>query len=152
MTCPWLHWTTDNLSGMHMVSISTPVCVNFELRPGAGDIHICFTAGWVSHLAPAIYMFLVNFDALAQASKSKGGCVVRACVCVSYNFSWRGDITKLTLWHGYQSLVDGFFWNIKYDTWYGVSIANNHRLYCRWLLCILGVTYNPGGTSVQIAL
>ena len=28
MTCPWLHWTTDNLSGMHMVSISTPVCVN----------------------------------------------------------------------------------------------------------------------------
>ena len=41
MTCPWLHWTTDNLSGMHMVSISTPVCVNFELRPGAGDIHIC---------------------------------------------------------------------------------------------------------------
>ena len=37
MTCPWLHWTTDNLSGMHMVSISTPVCVNFELRP---DIYI----------------------------------------------------------------------------------------------------------------
>ena len=34
MTCPWLHWTTDKLSGMHMVSISTPVCVNFELRPG----------------------------------------------------------------------------------------------------------------------
>ena len=32
MTCPWLHWTTDNLSGMHMVSISTPVCVNFELH------------------------------------------------------------------------------------------------------------------------
>ena len=50
MTCPWLHWTTDNLSGMHMVSISTPVCVNFELRPGAGDIHICW----------------FNFDALAQ--------------------------------------------------------------------------------------
>ena len=24
------------------VSISTPVCVNFELRPGAGDIHICW--------------------------------------------------------------------------------------------------------------
>ena len=42
MTCPWLHWTTDNLSRMHMVSISTPVCVNFELRPGAGDIHICW--------------------------------------------------------------------------------------------------------------
>ena len=48
MTCPWLHWTTDNLSGMHMVSISTPVCVNFELRPGS-DIHICW----------------FNFDALA---------------------------------------------------------------------------------------
>ena len=32
------------------VSISTPVCVNFELRPGAGDIHICW----------------FNFDALAQ--------------------------------------------------------------------------------------
>ena len=32
------------------VSISTPVCVNLELRPGAGDIHI--------------YWF--NFDALAQ--------------------------------------------------------------------------------------
>ena len=40
MTCPLLHRTTDNLSGIHMVSISTPVCVNFELRPGAGDIHI----------------------------------------------------------------------------------------------------------------
>ena len=25
-----------------MVSISTPVYVNFELRPGAGDIHICW--------------------------------------------------------------------------------------------------------------
>ena len=24
------------------VSISTPVCVNFELRPGAGDIHVCW--------------------------------------------------------------------------------------------------------------
>ena len=24
------------------VSISTPVCVNFELRPGFGDIHICW--------------------------------------------------------------------------------------------------------------
>ena len=55
MTCPWLHWTTDNLSGMHMVSISTPVCVNFELRPGAGDIHICW----------------FNFDALAQGNAYK---------------------------------------------------------------------------------
>ena len=32
------------------VSISTPVCVNFELRPGAGDICICW----------------FDFDALAQ--------------------------------------------------------------------------------------
>ena len=55
MTCPWLHWTTDNLSGMHMVSISTPVCVDFELRPGAGDIHICW----------------FNFDALAQGNAYK---------------------------------------------------------------------------------
>ena len=55
MTCPLLHWTTDNLSGMHMVSISTPVCVNFELRPGAGDIHICW----------------FNFDALAQGNAYK---------------------------------------------------------------------------------
>ena len=55
MTCPWLHWTTDNLSGMYMVSISTPVCVNFELRPGAGDIHICW----------------FNFDALAQGNAYK---------------------------------------------------------------------------------
>ena len=55
MTCPWLHWTTDNLSGMHMVSISTPVCVNFELRPSAGDIHICW----------------FNFDALAQGNAYK---------------------------------------------------------------------------------
>ena len=55
MTCPWLHWTTDNLSGMHMVSISIPVCVNFELRPGAGDIHICW----------------LNFDALAQGNAYK---------------------------------------------------------------------------------
>ena len=55
MTCPWLHWTTANLSGMHMVSISTPVCVNFELRPGAGDIHICW----------------FNFDALAQGNAYK---------------------------------------------------------------------------------
>ena len=34
------------------VSISTPVCVNFELRPGSGDIHFCW----------------FNFDALAQGS------------------------------------------------------------------------------------
>ena len=40
---------------MHMVSISTPVCVNFELRPGAGDIHICW----------------FNFDALAQGNAYK---------------------------------------------------------------------------------
>ena len=38
-----------------MVSISTPVCVNFELRPGAGDIHICW----------------FNFDALAQGNAYK---------------------------------------------------------------------------------
>ena len=37
------------------VSISTPVCVNFELCPGAGDIHI----------------FGVNFDALAQGNAYK---------------------------------------------------------------------------------
>ena len=37
------------------VSISTPVRVNFELRPGAGDIHICW----------------VNFDALAQGNAYK---------------------------------------------------------------------------------
>ena len=55
MTCPWLHWTTDNLSGMHKVSVSTPVCVNFELHPGAGDINICW----------------FNFDALAQENPYK---------------------------------------------------------------------------------
>ena len=38
------------------VSISTPVCVNFELRPGAGDIHICW---------------FFNFDALAQGNTYK---------------------------------------------------------------------------------
>ena len=38
-----------------MVSISTPVCVNFELHPGAGDIHICW----------------FNFDALAQGNAYK---------------------------------------------------------------------------------
>ena len=32
------------------VSISIPACVTFELRPGAGDLHICW----------------FNFDALAQ--------------------------------------------------------------------------------------
>ena len=37
------------------VSISTPVCVNFELRPGAGYIHICW----------------FNFDALAQGNAYK---------------------------------------------------------------------------------
>ena len=37
------------------VSISTPVCVSFELRPGAGDIHICW----------------FNFDALAQGNAYK---------------------------------------------------------------------------------
>ena len=39
-----------------MVSISTPVCVNFELRPGAGNIHICW---------------FFNFDALAQGNACK---------------------------------------------------------------------------------
>ena len=71
MTCPWLHWTTDNLSGMHMVSISTPVCVNFELRPGAGDIHICwfnFDALAQGNAYKPTCIFVVNFDALAQAS------------------------------------------------------------------------------------
>ena len=53
------------------VSISTPVCVNFELRPGAGDIHICW----------------FNFDALASvydfaachrlAPKDDAGVIVR---------------------------------------------------------------------------
>ena len=37
------------------VSISTPVCVNFELRPGAGDIHICW----------------FNFDIMAQVNAYK---------------------------------------------------------------------------------
>ena len=53
MTCPRLHWTTDNPSGMHRCQ--TSVCVNFELRPGAGDIHICW----------------FNFDALAQGNAYK---------------------------------------------------------------------------------
>ena len=55
MTCPWLHWTTDNLSGMHMVSISTPVCVNLNCA-----------------LALAIYIFVgLIFDALAQGNAYK---------------------------------------------------------------------------------
>ena len=37
------------------VLISTPVCVNFELRPGAGDIDICW----------------FNFDARAQGNAYK---------------------------------------------------------------------------------
>ena len=37
------------------VSISTAVCVNFELRPGTGDIYICW----------------FNFDALAQGNAYK---------------------------------------------------------------------------------
>ena len=37
------------------VSISTTVCVNFELLPGAGDIHFCW----------------FNFDALAQGNAYK---------------------------------------------------------------------------------
>ena len=37
------------------VPVSTPVCVNFELRPGAGDIHICW----------------FDFDALAQGTAYK---------------------------------------------------------------------------------
>ena len=37
------------------VSILTPVCFDFELRPGAGDIHICW----------------FNFDALAQGDTYK---------------------------------------------------------------------------------
>ena len=37
------------------VSILTPVCVEFELCPGAGDIHICW----------------FNFDALAQGNAYK---------------------------------------------------------------------------------
>ena len=56
--------------------VATPVCVNFELRPGAGDIHIC----WFNFDALAqgnaykptyihTYIFVVvNFDAVAQAS------------------------------------------------------------------------------------
>ena len=56
MTCPWLHWTTDNPSGMHRCQFQhLHVCVNFELRPGAGDIHICW----------------FNFDALAQGNAYK---------------------------------------------------------------------------------
>ena len=37
------------------VSISIPGCVNFELRPGAGDLHICW----------------FNFDALTQGNAYK---------------------------------------------------------------------------------
>ena len=54
MTCPWLHWTTDNPSGMHRCQFQH-LCVNFELRPGAGDIHFCW----------------FNFDALAQGNAYK---------------------------------------------------------------------------------
>ena len=56
MTCPRLHWTNDNPSGMDRCQFQhLPVCVNFELRPGAGDIHIC----------------CLNFDALAQGNAYK---------------------------------------------------------------------------------
>ena len=39
-----------------MVSISTPVCVNFELRPGAGDIHIC----WFNFDALVLIVYRIN--------------------------------------------------------------------------------------------
>ena len=51
MTWSWLHWTTDNPSGMHRCPFQL-LCVNFELRPGAGDIHI----SWL------------HFDALAKGN------------------------------------------------------------------------------------
>ena len=57
MTCPRLHWTTDNPSGMHRCRFQH-LCVlilNFELRPGVGDMHICW----------------FNFDALAQGNAYK---------------------------------------------------------------------------------
>ena len=54
MTCPRLHWTTDHPSGMHRCQFQQ-LCVNFELRPGAGDIHICW----------------LNFDVLAQGNAYK---------------------------------------------------------------------------------
>ena len=105
MTCPWLHWTTDNLSGMHMVSISTPVCVNFELRPGAGDIHICW----------------FNFDALAQGNlsgdndlspfaiyKQKWYIVGSVCMFKTYLLPfWDGS-----LWHNIEIQSLRWFWNV----------------------------------------
>ena len=67
-SCHWNSVITNNLNDMPeaaldnwqpvwnaRVSISTRVCVNLELRPGAGDIHICW----------------FNFDALAQGSAYK---------------------------------------------------------------------------------
>ena len=63
------------------VSISTPVCVNFELRPGAGDIHFCW----------------FNFDALAQGNAYKPtkepinyrGPGASCSSCTVYKWSWR---------------------------------------------------------------
>ena len=54
MTCPRLHWTTVNRSGIHRCQFQH-LCVNFELRPGAGDAHICW----------------FNFNVLAQGNAYK---------------------------------------------------------------------------------
>ena len=46
----WRHWTTDNPFECACFNFNT--CVNFELHPGSGDMHICW----------------LNFDALAQGN------------------------------------------------------------------------------------
>ena len=55
MTCPWLHWTTDNPSGMHMCQFQ----------------HLCVLILNCA-LALAIHIFVgFNFDALAQGNAYK---------------------------------------------------------------------------------
>ena len=85
------------------VSNSTPMCVNFELRPGAGDIHIYIHTYIHACIHTYIYTYIfvvVNFDALAQASDFR---IERRHVVF---LSWKQDSNPEGLWNPISSRLN----------------------------------------------
>ena len=78
----WSRTSASNVLGVSFVLTNVEVCLDrYSNNPPFGEwafSSLDFTADWISHLALAIYMFVVfNFDALAHTS-------IHACMHASY--------------------------------------------------------------------
>ena len=95
------------------VSISTLVCVNFELRPGAGDIHICFFLILMlwhreTHINPHIHTYIHFYSGICTGT----GNIFIGEFCMNM-LRWFGESTPK--WLSFKMRLS--FW-LQLTYWY----------------------------------